>query len=350
MAQPEPQPARLILASAGSKGNGHKVVIQRLQQSELFREYQLAFEATTGLPLVLREAGSFRPPLEGSKKVNPFCALMTQANATCAACLQFQQRVEAESTKAARTLECHAGLTETAVPVLVGGYVLGYLQTGQVFRHQPARRRFKAATRLLAGGTTAAAPPGWEAAYFRTRVVAPRQYRMIIRLLAVFAEHLGTISNRLQIGQTLGDTPLIKRLRAFVDEHHGEPLSLRDAARETHLSPFHLCKVFKAATGLTFTNYLARVRTEVVKDMLLDDNMRISEAAYAAGFQSLSQFNRVFHRITGDTPSRYRNRLHGRTGLGSRPALFPQVPGREHAPGASIPSRPRAALAVELYG
>ena len=350
MAQPDYEHTASTVESARHPAGDRTLVVRRLQRSELFREYQQAFEATIGLPLVLREAGSFRPPLEGSKRVNPFCALMTQANTTCAACLLFQQQVEAESTRGARTLECHAGLTETAVPVLVGGHVLGYLQTGQVFRHRPSRQGFNAATRLLDGRPTVAALRSWETAYFQTRVVTPRQYRMIIRLLAVFAEHLGTISNRLLIGQTLGDTPLIKQLRAFVSEHYGEPLSLRDAARETHMSPYHLCKVFKAATGLTFTDYIARVRTEVVKDMLLDDNLRISEAAYAAGFQSLSQFNRVFHRITGDTPSRYRNRLHGRAGMGSRPAPSPQVPGRRHAPGASIPSRPRASLAVVLYG
>jgi AraC-like DNA-binding protein len=37
----------------------------------------------------------------------------------------------------------------------------------------------------------------------------------------------------------------------------------------------------------------------------------VSEAAFEAGFQSLSQFNRVFHRIAGESPSIYRDRLHG---------------------------------------
>jgi AraC-like DNA-binding protein len=39
--------------------------------------------------------------------------------------------------------------------------------------------------------------------------------------------------------------------------------------------------------------------------------MRVSEAAYATGFQSLSQFNRVFRRVAGESPSVYRERLHG---------------------------------------
>jgi len=46
-----------------------------------------------------------------------------------------------------------------------------------------------------------------------------------------------------------------------------------------------------------------------VKHRLLDVNMRVSEAAYASGFQSLSQFNRVFLRVAGEPPSIYRERL-----------------------------------------
>ena len=56
--------------------------------------------------------------------------------------------------------------------------------------------------------------------------------------------------------------------------------------------------------------YLARVRVESVKQMLLNPHARMSEAAFAAGFQSLSQFNRVFHRIVGEPPSSYHDRLH----------------------------------------
>jgi AraC-like DNA-binding protein len=68
--------------------------------------------------------------------------------------------------------------------------------------------------------------------------------------------------------------------------------------------------MFKQATGLTFTDYLARVRVEKVKNLLLNPHKRISEAAFEAGFQSLSQFNRVFKKIEGLSPSDFRDQLH----------------------------------------
>ena len=78
-------------------------------------------------------------------------------------------------------------------------------------------------------------------------------------------------------------------------------------------SAFYFCKMFKQATGLTFTDYLARLRVEKVKNLLLNPHKRISEAAYEAGFQSLSQFNRVFRKITGEAPTVWRAKLPHQT-------------------------------------
>ena len=74
----------------------HHDLADHLQKSEIFREYQKAFQTTTGLPLAIRAAGSFQAPMHGSKKINPFCGLMAGRNKTCSACLQLQQRIESE--------------------------------------------------------------------------------------------------------------------------------------------------------------------------------------------------------------------------------------------------------------
>ena len=51
--------------------------------------------------------------------------------------------------------------------------------------------------------------------------------------------------------------------------------------------------MFKKPTGLTFTDYLGRVRVEQAKRLLLNPHLRVSEIAYAVGFQSLTHFNRI---------------------------------------------------------
>lgn len=67
--------------------------------------------------------------------------------------------------------------------------------------------------------------------------------------------------------------------------------------------------MFKKTTGVNFTNYLSRVRTERARNLLLNPNLRVSEIAYEVGFQSLTHFNRMFKRILGESPTVYRGKL-----------------------------------------
>jgi AraC-like DNA-binding protein len=289
----------------------HAAIVQCLRQSKLFLDYQQAFESTTGFPLVLRAAGSFQVPLEGSKRTNPFCALMTGASKTCSACLQFQQRAEDAPAAQSTTLQCYAGLSESMVPVRTGQHVLGYLQTGQVFLSLPSARRLEGFMPAPPGREQDVDRRALETAYFNTRVVKPDQYRAIIQLLVTFAEHLALVSNQLLMSRRTIESPWLPKIRAFIADHQEEELRLVDVARAVNMNSFYFCKLFKRATGLTFTEYLARARVEAVKEKLQNVHVRVSEAAFASGFQSLSQFNRVFRRIAGEAPSFYRARLHG---------------------------------------
>lgn len=292
----------------------NRLLVAQLEKSQILREYRTAFQTATGLPLVLRAAGSFQPPLAGSKQINSFCALMAKSNKACAACLELQARVEREAVNEAKTVECFAGLSESAVPIRLGDRVVAYLQTGQVMFRAPTAARFKAALRQLEQWNAVGDVTELEAAYFKTRVLTRAHYDATVRLVESFAAHLSLISNELVIAASAPEPQAIAKARAYIAAHLGDALSLTEVARAANTSAFYFCKIFKTAVGVTFTDYVARTRVEKTKQALLDPNMRVSEAAYAAGFQSLSQFNRVFRRIVGESPSDYRDHLHGTRG------------------------------------
>lgn len=287
-------------------------VVARLQQSELFRDYQDAFQTATGLPLVLRAVDSFQPPLHGSKKIASFCALMGGTNKTCAACLQLQARVQETALSEPTTLQCFAGLNESVVPILLGEKVVAYLQTGQVLLRPPTEKSFRAMMAELEKWKSTIDVNDLHTAYFETRVLTKARYGAVLRLIASFAHHLSLVTNELMIKQTSSEPPAVCKARAFIAQNLGEALSLEQVAHASNMSAFYFCKVFKAATGVTFTDYVARARVERTKQLLLNPQVRVSEAAYEAGFQSLSQFNRVFRRIEGQSPSSYREHLHGK--------------------------------------
>jgi AraC-like DNA-binding protein/ligand-binding sensor protein len=287
-----------------------QALVAKLRGSQIYRDYESAFRDTTGLPLNLRPIEAFDLPHRDDPNQNPFCALMATTNQSCAACLQLQQKVEVQARLEPKTLKCFAGLCDSAVPIRVGENVIAFLQTGQILLHRPTKQQFKRTTRQLLKWGTDVDLKRLEEAYFQTRVVNRQQYGSILRLLTIFAQHLSTLSNQLTVKGQTAESPAVTKARIFIAEHQEEDISLNQVARAVNMSAFYFCKTFKKATGMTFTDYLARVRIEKVKNLLLNPHKRISEAAFEAGFQSLSQFNRVFRRIAGEAPTAYRDRLH----------------------------------------
>jgi AraC-like DNA-binding protein len=98
----------------------------------------------------------------------------------------------------------------------------------------------------------------------------------------------------------------IWKARNFIEAHSSEELSLRKVAKAANTSANYFSEKFKEATGMNFVHYVARRRYEKAAAMLRDPNLRVSEIAFAVGFQSLSQFNRVFKKFAGKSPSEYR--------------------------------------------
>jgi AraC-like DNA-binding protein/ligand-binding sensor protein len=295
---------------AESPSRRSRTIVGQLARSEIYRDYERAFRDATGLPLSLRAVEAFDLPHQGEQNENPFCALMATSNQSCAACLQLQRKVEESAGLELKTLKCFAGLCDSAVPIRVGQDLIAFLQTGQILLHKPSKREFSQAARQLLNWGVDTDLKQVEEAYFQTRVLTKAQYESILRLLGIFAQHLASLSNQLIVQEEKSESPQIARARAFITEHQDEDVSLSEVAKAVNMSAFYFCKMFKQATGLTFTDYLARIRVEKVKNMLLDPHKRVSEVAFAAGFQSLSQFNRVFRKVAGEAPSAYRERIH----------------------------------------
>ncbi len=93
---------------------------------------------------------------------------------------------------------------------------------------------------------------------------------------------------------------------AYVNEHYSENISLDEVSGVMGLDPSYFCRVFKAATGATFTEYLNFVRVCKAETMLARGTMSILEISEAVGFSSISYFNRIFKRYRACSPRLYR--------------------------------------------
>ena len=186
--------------------------------------------------------------------------------------------------------------------------LIGFLQIGQVFRTKPTRRQFETVVALAEQWGVDADRATLKQAFFSGKVVTAKEHDSAIKLLAIFRRTRGI--------EQPGFHPARKCRTA--GHRLGAGLYQGTPARETFTRPGRqvrehehllLRKVFRKVAGITYTNYLARVRIEKSKNLLLNPNLRISEIAYEVGFQSLTHFNRIFKRILRQSPTEYREQL-----------------------------------------
>ena len=128
-------------------------------------------------------------------------------------------------------------------------------------------------------------------------------------LLRVFADNVVQSLQVLPVPRRDHELPCVARARQFIYAHLHEPIAVGQCARAAGYCADHFGRIFRRATGRTFTGYVARARVERAQQLLADPHARVTEVAFAAGFQSLPTFNRTFKALTGHSPTAWRAHL-----------------------------------------
>jgi two-component system response regulator YesN len=93
----------------------------------------------------------------------------------------------------------------------------------------------------------------------------------------------------------------------YIHAHYREPgISLTDMCSTLSVSKSYLSPIFKEHTGLTFVEYLTRVRIEKAKEFLLSGELKTYEVAWEVGFRDAHYFSLTFRKQTGVSPTEYR--------------------------------------------
>lgn len=112
---------------------------------------------------------------------------------------------------------------------------------------------------------------------------------------------------------TSGKKDVCDRVRTvieFIDVNYAEDLSLEDMAAVIHVTPRHLCRIFKKAVNMRPFDYLKAYRVKKAKEILIsDEQLTVNEVACKAGYNSTSYFCSVFKEIEGLTPLEFKQ-LH----------------------------------------
>jgi AraC-like DNA-binding protein len=245
-------------------------LVEQLARLKIYCDFVQAFNQVTGLPVQLRSPGIW----------NLACASLHQEG-------RF--------------------FSITVVPVWLGENIIGVLQTGRAALEHPIDRQPIGYRKTVFDA--AVGRDSNQKSNGQVPVFSGSRYEAMVHLLQIFAEQLSFYANQIVIRLDEREPYRVRLARTFISNHRADDINLADVARATHVSTFYLCKIFKKATGLTFVEYRNRLRIESAKKMLLNPNLTVSEIAYSVGFQSLTQFNRLFRRVVGTAPTGFRTHL-----------------------------------------
>lgn len=114
--------------------------------------------------------------------------------------------------------------------------------------------------------------------------------------------------------ETTAESPIDAKIYEIVDylnEHYREPVSLSTISKQFYVSDSYLSRTFHKKTGFSFIEYLNTLRIREAQHLLSTTDDKVLAISEAVGFESLSQFGRVFRTVTGKTPLQFRRGAMG---------------------------------------
>ena len=121
-----------------------------------------------------------------------------------------------------------------------------------------------------------------------------------------------------------------------IQSHLDEDMTLESLAGITFFSPIHFHRIFKGMLGETVVEHIRRIRLERAAIRLSIGSSSVTDAAFDAGYETVESFSRVFKKVFGCPPSKYRTQ-HWET-------LYARIPGTVHY----LPETVRNGLTIQI--
>ncbi len=281
-----------------------------LAQSPLVRGTLAEFHRATGLAAKLVPTVPPTRLIRFGAQETDFCRAVVCNPDGCRGCHQEQLALLRRfgGKLKPQQVSCRCGLIQLAVPVVAAGRHLATIIGGKVRVGRSGDRAFEALLPQLRLHGGKRDLPRLRADYYRVPVLTVQKFRAAVRLLDMLARLFAETLAHPPPPRSPTDPPCICEAKQFVRLHLGERLTTHQAAQALHLEKSYFCRLFHRLTKMTFHAYVAQARVEQAGTLLLNSHQRIGQIAAATGFQSASDFNRVFKASVGMTPTDFRRK------------------------------------------
>lgn len=286
-----------------------KALYLKLKELPELRDFQRDFELLSGFRLLLVDELGLG---DGeSCGFSPICRVMQGSVAGRTMCGRLRQGLLLQAAVLPACMVCDAGLQEAAVPLRISGIPAGYFIFGGALPQPLARTSLQRARHLLSHHGVEIDEDQLRPLMAGSPMATPAHMQACQRIVHLAARQIALKLTDQLVDPEVALPPVVLkacgyiRARALVED-----VGLTAVARHCAVSEGHLSRVFHHATGLTFREYLTQVRVEHAKALIQHTGKGVAEIAYESGFQSLSQFHRVFRKIHGIAPGKLRATRH----------------------------------------
>lgn len=282
-----------------------------MRRSRFFRELRDTLPKATGWQLTFLPAADSADGLSMPLIESHYCSVMGWSKECHHHCTKVSavHLCDVHQSLKPRSWQCQAGLWKVAVPVVVGDRQVATLIGGQVLLEPPTRKGFLRMKKRLAAWRLGPRLERIRAAYMSTPSVSNSEFEGMTQVLSLFAKQLAVEAERCLLAGGSGEPPWLVRVRQWVESALNKRPTLAEAAQRANMSPSYFSAKFKKTAGVSFVEYIARLRMEKAKVLLGNPSARISDVAFSAGFGSIARFNKIFRKLAGVSPTEYRASL-----------------------------------------
>ena len=110
--------------------------------------------------------------------------------------------------------------------------------------------------------------------------------------------------------EVASDSRRVLKVKNYINQNYRNEIRLAEVASLAGMSSSAFSRFFKLHTGRNLSDYIIELRLGYASRMLVDSTHSIAEIGYSCGFNNLSNFNRIFKKKKGCSPSEFRENYH----------------------------------------
>lgn len=238
-------------------------------------------------------------------QISTFCRIIrTDASAARQCALCDENACEAASHRhTSYSYQCHAGLTESIMPLSLGNIVIGYLFFGQVFSYPDHETGWHTIQKKCADYHIDKS--ALKAACLESPLISKDYIASASQILQAVAAYL--CIERMAV---LRHEKLPVQIDDYISAHFTEELDTPSICRQFQIGKTRLYEISRQNYGCGIAEHIRKLRIEKAKALLTDQpQMKISEIASACGFSDYNYFITVFKRVAGMPPKKYQETM-----------------------------------------